>query len=388
MRHYETLTSQIHTWDLHNKNVFIRADLNVPLEHILSSTSQENSVQNMSSFKLRAILPTLDLIIKKGGTCIIGTHIGRPDPHHPTQNLSTKPLHKWFTHNGYPHLTILENLRFHAGETSAHPEEKIAYAHVLAQNIDYYVNDAFALCHRDNTSITTLATLFPPEKRSIGLLVEKELKALSPTRRDPKKPFVVISGGGKVADKLPYLNLLLGKATTILVCPALSFTFEQTKGHATGKSLVDQPSLSLACTMLRDAPKNNTQLLLPQDYLVAKNDWSGEKRYTQTLEDNDIGIAIGPQTLKAWTPFIRNAKTIFLNGMMGKLNDRESLEPLKQLLHLIHQSNAYRIIGGGESDAALSLLGFNHSFDYVSTGGGASLAYISGADMPGLDIFL
>ncbi len=256
--------SHLQTFDLEQQRIFLRADLNVPLSN--------NTILN--DHKLKALLPTIDLIKKKGGKIILATHIGRPRGR--DASLSTEHMVPWFTKRGYAvrfepdlskvaalsrnhfdEIVLLENLRFFPGEQS----DDQAFAHVLFPLADYYVNDAFALLHRHDTSITLLPALFSPQKKTFGLLVEQEFKALNKLKENPPRPFVIVCGGGKVNDKLPLLQAMLATAQTFLLCPAIVFTFMKAQGHRVGKSLVDNSALQAVAAMITKAEKEGVRLV-------------------------------------------------------------------------------------------------------------------------------
>lgn len=369
---------KIQSWNhLVGKKVFVRFDGNVPIEN--------NVIQN--DFRLKALLPTLELLKDKGAHITLATHIGRPEGIDPA--LSTRPLKEWFASKGYGNstVTILENLRFNPGEKN----QDIAYARELAKDMDYYVNDAWGLMHRKDTSITILPTLFAPDKRAFGLLVHKELAALEHLKTDPEKPYVVILGGGKVETKLPVIERLIdsNKPTTIIVLPALAATFAQAFGKPVGKSLVDSALLEQAKKIIeKTACCNHFELLLPYDYTYVKNTWDGPLGTcdAQDFPTNGIAMGVGPRSLAAFAPYIKNAHTLFFNGAMGNPSRPETMQPLHELLRMIAASQAYSVIGGGNSVTEVENLGLMQEIDYCSTGGGSTLLYISGGSMPGLEV--
>lgn len=385
-----TCTSHIHEWDLQNQRVFVRADLNVPL---LKGTI-------LDDHRLYAILPTINLIRQKGGKIVLATHIGRPKK--PEEKLSTKILLEWLQERGYKidfastlqeaaqkskeandAIVLLENMRFFPGEK----RKKTAFAQQLAACADYYVNDAFAALHRDDASIALLATFFAPEKRSIGLLVQHELQALAPLKK-PTQPFVLIVGGGKVADKLPLLEGFLDSVSTVLLCPAFVFSFMKTAGKEVGKSLVYDNATTLITDFLKKAKKNNVAIIYPKDYLIATGSIDGPLSIVKAnaIGKNDFGISIGPETIKEFAPYIRNAKTILYNCAMGFFSRPETLEGTEKLLKLVGISKAYSVIAGGESVAATHYFGLQKKMNYLTTGGGAVLTYLAGKKLPGLEV--
>ncbi|HZW61055.1 MAG TPA: phosphoglycerate kinase, partial [Candidatus Babeliales bacterium] len=319
MRHILSLSSELPHVDLEGMRVLLRADLNVPIAntHILND------------YRLKAIVPTLELIKKKGGKIILATHIGRPTSF--TANLSTSLLLPWFKHHGYTiayeanlqtavdkshtfdtDILLLENLRFFPGEK----EGDATFAQTLANMGDYYVNDAFALLHRSDTSITLVPQLFQKDRRTIGLLIEHELRMLNRLIEKPKKPFVLALGGGKVADKLPLLDSLIDSVDTILLCPAIVFTFLKAQGKQTGKSLVDDAAVEECKKILEKADQKKVSMIFPQDYQIARNSFYGPLSLTdaQQFPADGVGISIGPKTIELFAQKIEQAQTIFYNG--------------------------------------------------------------------------
>jgi phosphoglycerate kinase len=378
--------SKLHEFDLSNKTVFLRADLNVPL----------NNGTIVDDFRLRAILPTIDLIRQKGGRIVLATHLGRPKE--PTPTLSTKILAPWFTEHGYvvhfeadiaavdtqhPHdITLLENLRFFPGEKNHDP----AFAQKLFKLADYYVNDAFALLHRDDTSVTLLPRLYPQDKKSFGLLVEKEFKVLWRLKDRPQEPFLVVAGGGKAHDKLPFLRALTGKIDTLLLCPAIVFTFLQAQGLPVGKSLVDKESLQDVQDFMNEAEKKGTKIIFPLDYQIARGSLEGplEEVAFDTIPDDAVGISIGSKTEKLFAQELAKARTIFFNGLPGLWSRPETLSGARTLLERVARSDAFTVIGGGDSVAAADRFNLASKMSYCSTGGGAALAYLAGETLPGI----
>lgn len=380
--------------NLKSKTVFLRLDLNVPVI--------KGAIVN--DYRLLQIKPTLDYLVKHDARIIIGTHIGRPST---GPKISTSILLEWFEQHGYRinfcknlesaplechklidgEMLLLENLRFFPGEQSHDAQEKLEFAHSLRQLGDYYINDAFALMHRQDTSITTLPSLYKKEHKSIGFLTEGEIKHLEPTRNQPKKPYVIILGGGKVADKLPILELFLSKATSILVCPAISFTFMAAQGTEVGKSLIDSSAYGIANSIIKKAQQLGVNIVFPVDYQIALENIGGQLRYVdaENIPNNGIGISIGPKTVILFKEFIERAETIFFNGAMGFLSRPETQEQQNALLQTIAQFPSTSIIGGGESVAAVHQLGIQDAIAFCSTGGGATLNYLAGKDLPGLE---
>ncbi len=393
MVRYSSIKSHLHSFDLKNQRIFLRADLNV--------LSAEGKIKN--DFRLQAILPTIDLILKKGGKIILATHIDRPKKY--DANLSTKHLIAWFCKQGYEidfaenpdqatiksnespsAIILLENLRFFAGEQT-HDER---FAQLLAASADYYVNDAFGLVHRKDTSITLLPELFPFDRRTVGLLIEKELTELHKLLDKPAQPFVLILGGAKLNTKIPLLRSLISLVDTIILCPAIVFTFLKAEGEAVGKSFVEDALLDEARKILDHAEKKKVKIVLPIDYQIAHNELDGPLSYidTDSFSENDIGISIGPKTSDLFYNYIVSAQTLFFNGLPGFIDRPETLLGAQKIFSAIGDSKGYTVVGGGDTVAAAYKLKSTNHIDFLSTGGGATLAYLVGEKLPGLEVFI
>jgi len=397
-----------------NQRVLLRADLNVPLTG--------GTIEN--DFRLQEIRPTLDILLKQHATVILVTHLGRPEKDRSA--LSTTIITTWLQEHGYPaifaptitaaheHSTqnpntiiVLENIRTFPGETTYDH----AFAKELAALGDCYVNDAFGTLHRNDASISLVPLFFAPEKRFIGLLIARELQLLKPliaaaqnhnialsTRENTDlHPFVVVLGGGKVADKLPLIEGLLDKADTILLCPAIVSTFMKAKGLSTGKSLVDESLVHHCKKLIVRAEQTKTELIFPTDLQVAAGSWNGplsDKKSDQLLPD-DVSIALGPLSTLFYAEKITVARTVFFNAAMGFTQRPETLFAAKTLIETLGASAAYAVIGGGDSVALANAYSFEklvhrpsiHGLKtkHLSTGGGATLTYLSGAPLPGLE---
>ncbi|HLC07248.1 MAG TPA: phosphoglycerate kinase [Candidatus Babeliales bacterium] len=379
------------SWNIANKRVFVRADLNVPLS--------DGTIMN--DFRLQSILPTIDFILNHQGSIVLATHIGRPK--NKEAELSTKILLPWFKEHGYTihfvedftkiagtpvvskEILLLENLRFFPGEKNGDP----FFAKQLASTAHYYVNDAFGVVHNDDCSVTLLPYEFPENRRSIGFLMEKELRALSTLKDNPQRPFVAIVGGGKIKDKIPLIHSLLQKVDSILVCPALCFTFLKAQSKPVGKSLVDDNMLETCKKIILQAENLNVECIFPVDYQVAYDSIDGPLSIIPAAEfpDNAVGISVGPKTVAQFSAIINQAKTVFLNCAMGFADRPETRESTKSIINAMAQSSAQTVIAGGDSvDSALST-GNHSAIDHLSVGGGAALAYLSDTLLPGLAAF-
>lgn len=387
------ITSHLRSLPLKDKTVFLRADLNVPLSNGII----------LNDHRLRAIKPTLSYLISQRATIVLATHLGRPNNHEP--DLSTHHLLPWFKQQNYdvifapileqlPHLMqkhqgsilLLENLRFYPGERNHDPQ----FAQLLARNIDFYVNDAFAVLHRADTSITLLAYLFPPERRSIGFLIEYELDNLNKLIENPVHPFTLIVGGGKIGTKIPLLQKMIPHIDNLLLCPAIVFSFLQALHKPFGKSLVDDSALGICNNLLEQAHTHNVNVLFPLDYQIARGSFNGPLSYASAdaFPNDGVGIAIGPNTYEPFGDVIRESQTIFYNGLMGSVARKETLGGMEAILKAMAASPGFSVIGGGDSVAAAELLGHADDISYLSTGGGATLNYVSGAPLPGLTPFI
>lgn len=370
------------SWNIENKRVFLRADLNVPLSH--------GKIDN--DFRLKSILPTIDHILNKNGSIVLATHIGRPQNKEP--ELSTHILVPWFEQHGYSisfipnisaiaHLAIvpkqillIENLRFFPGEKNG----DIFFAKELAHTAQYYINDAFGTIHENACSTTLLPYEFPENRRSIGLLMAKELQALGMLTQNPPRSFLAILGGGKIKDKIPLIHSLLQKVDTLVVCPALCFTFLKAMGKSVGKSLVDDSMLDTCKKIIVEAERSGIPLLFPIDYQLDDNSVIPADNFP----DNAIGISVGPKTVTLITQEINQVRTIFFNCAMGFSERPITQQSSQNIITAMAQSPAQTIIAGGDSvDIALHTKHYQQ-ITHLSTGGGAALAYLSDTLLPGL----
>ncbi len=380
--------SQLKTWNINNKRIFVRADLNIPLKDGII----------LNDFRLNNILPTLNYIIKNNGNIILATHIGRPE--HQEKKLSTQILIPWFMQRGYEivfvpdiktiaqhkiipkQILLLENLRFFPEEKNGDP----FFAKQLARSAHYYINDAFGAIHRNDCSISLLPYEFPDNRRSIGFLIEKELCMLSSLKNNPQHPFLIILGGNKIEDKIPLITGLLKTIDLIILCPALCFSFLKSMGQPVGKSLVNDTISTLCTKIMAQINHSNIQLIFPIDYQVATDTVNGPLLIVsaQTFPDNAVGISIGPKTIKLFATAINQAKTIFFNCAMGFEDREETCQSTYSIIKAMAHSTATTIIAGGNSVDAAFKSGSASSITHLSSGGGAALAYLSDIILPGL----
>ncbi|HBR70339.1 TPA: phosphoglycerate kinase [Candidatus Dependentiae bacterium] len=385
------ITSALPHLNLKDQKILLRADLNVPLKNGII----------LNDFRLKAIQPTLNLLLKKEAHILLVTHIGQPEKR--DQNLSTKHLLLWFKEHNYTisfaatladakklldknnSIVLLENIRFWSEEKN----NDITFATELKNLTDFYVMDAFGVAHRDDMSVSLLPTLYKPEKRTIGLLVEKELSELNSLLISPQQPFLLMFGGAKLKTKLPLINHLLDKIDACALLPALSYTFQKALGFSLGNSLIEENFISEAQKTLKEAQTHNKKILLPSDYLVG-SDWNKDLHYcaADQIKAHEMGLSIGPKTVKKYLPFMINAQTIFINGLPGDLKYPDTLKETKNLFDIFCKTSGKKIAAGGDTVAAIQEFKLDHCFDFLSTGGGATLTYLSGLELPGLLPFI
>lgn len=384
--------------DVRGHQVFLRADLNVPLDGgaITDAT------------RLQGTLPTLNHLLQGGASVVLASHLGRPKGAGFEPELSLAPVAAWFKDKGFDltlaagvagpevqaqaralrpgQVLLLENLRFDPGEKKNDPE----FAKALARLADTYVNDAFGSAHRAHASVSGMVPDFAPDRVAAGFLLEKELEALGKVMHEPKRPLLAIMGGAKVSDKIGIIRHFLGKADAILVGGAMSFTFLKAMGVAIGASRCEEDKLDLANDLRREAEAAGTRLLLPADHLVAAQlDAAAECSITQdqAVPDGLMGLDIGPETVALYAEEIRRARTILWNGPMGVFE----LEPfaagtlsLAEEMAAAADRGAFVLAGGGDSVRAAAKAGVTARLSHISTGGGASLQFLSGMELPGV----
>lgn len=383
-----TMKSKLADFDIQGKTVLLRIDANVPIDHGIILNDQ----------RLVASLPTIHQLLDKGAHIILMTHMGRPQNEDP--NFSTQQLISWFQDNGLDiafakniddaqnkkenhRLILLENLRFFPGEKGRDPQ----FAQQLAQLGEFYINDAFGTFARKDTSVTLLPDQFEEHHKTIGLLVEHELAMLDQIIKKNKKPFYLIIGGGKVADKIPLIAKLLPHISSLFLGPAIVFTFLKAMGKKVGNSLVDSNAINLCKDIIMQAEQLGVTIEYPLDYIIAEGSFDGPFEITENnvIPDGDVGVSIGPKTAKQWSNQLMKAETIVLNGLMGTVKRIESLAYTKDIFHAMTQSHATTLIAGGDSVAALYYFNLAKNIDYLSTGGSATLQYLSGQNLPALD---
>jgi phosphoglycerate kinase len=384
--------------DLAGKRVFIRVDFNVPLD-------DEGRVTDDA--RIRAALPTIQYAVKARAKVILGSHLGRPkgkpdDRKKFTLEPAAQRLSELLEQDviladdcigdGVKKLVrdlkdgqvlLLENLRFH-------PEEEKndeAFARELASLADVWVNDAFGTAHRAHASTAGMAAFV--KEKAAGFLIKKEVDYLGKALGSPERPFVAIVGGAKVSDKIKVLENLLAKADAVCIGGAMAYTFLEAQGVKVGKSLVEKDKLELARQILERAQTRKVDLMLPVDHVCAAEPKETAERVVvndRAIPDGLMGLDIGPKTLDRYRQRILSAKTVFWNGPMGMFEQRPWAEGTFGVARAMADSPAVTVVGGGDSAAAVEQAGLVSKMKHVSTGGGASLEFIEGRELPGVKV--
>jgi phosphoglycerate kinase len=385
------------TFDVAGKRVFLRCDLNVPLK--------EGVIKDDG--RIKASLPTIQALLEKGASLVIAAHLGRPKGEAKPE-LSLAPVAKRLSEllgrevkftgqvTGTAVTTaaesleageilLLENIRFSAAETSKEESERAEFAAELAELADFYVGDGFGAVHRKHASVYDLPKLLP---HAAGKLVAAEVEVLKKLTQNPERPYCVILGGAKVSDKLGVIENLLSKVDLLAIGGGMVFTFLKAQGKEIGTSLVEAEMLDVVKGLIATAEKNGVQLLLPTDIVVASA-FAADSTPTLVSADaipaDQMGLDIGPVSAAAFAAEIVKCKTVFWNGPMGVFEFPNFAAGTKVVAQGLTQVSGISVVGGGDSAAAVRALGFADSqFGYISTGGGASLEYLEGKELPGL----
>lgn len=381
--------------DLKEKIVFLRVDFNVPLD-------EEGKIRDDS--RIKAALPTINYLIEQKARVVVASHLGRPQGEY-IPEFSLKPVAERLS-DLIPQNVILapdvigeevlklkkelkedqtlllENLRFHKGERANDP----SFAQLLAQEVDYYVNDAFGASHRSHASVVGIVQYV--EKSAAGFLLKKEVDYLSKAVHSPPKPYVAILGGAKVSDKIPVIENLLDKADSILIGGAMAYTFFKAQGYEVGRSLVEEDKIELARLLLDRAQEEKVNFYLPSDHLVAAEKDSGAEVKTldsPPLPSDLMGLDIGPKTVEKYSEIIAKAKTIFWNGPMGVFEIDKFSQGTMKIAEALANSEALSIVGGGDTVAAVYKAGVSKKISHISTGGGALLEFMANKTLPGIE---
>ncbi|MGZ9930279.1 phosphoglycerate kinase [Streptomyces sp. NC-S4] len=385
------------------KRVFVRADLNVPLA--------EGTITDDG--RIRAVLPTIAKLAEAGARVIVASHLGRPkgtgvEPAFSlapaaarlgellgadvafatdTVGASAKETVAALTDG---RVAVIENLRFNAGETSKDDAERGAFADQLAELADLYVGDGFGAVHRKHASVFDLPARLP---HGAGYLIATEVGVLKKLTAEVERPYVVVLGGAKVSDKLAVIDELLGKADRILIGGGMAYTFLYAKGYEVGISLLQKDQVEKVKEYMERAEKTGVELVLPVDVLVSAEfpDLKGKTPATfETVDADKIpadkeGLDIGPRTRELYASKIADARTVFWNGPVGVFEHPDYAGGTTAIAQGLLDSSAFTVVGGGDSAAAVRILGFDeNAFGHISTGGGASLEYLEGKTLPGL----
>jgi len=380
--------------DVRGKRVLVRVDFNVP---------QDEQGTITDDTRIRASLPTIEEIVKKGGKPVLLSHFGRPkgkvvDSMRLTAagtrlaELLKTPVLKLDESTGAnvaeaiakspSNATILlENVRFHAGEEKADP----ALAAEFAKLGDLFVNDAFGSSHRDHSSVCGIARLLPS---AAGRLMEKEIAAFRRVLVDPEQPFVAILGGAKVSDKLKVVDHLLERVDAILVGGGMAYTFLKAQGHKVGRSLVQEDQIDSVLRSLTKAGRMGIPILLPEDHVIANQFAEDAKPMASGIDipDSFLGLDIGPKTCASFAARIREAKTVVWNGPMGVFEWPAFRAGTEAVARAVADCPGYTVVGGGDSVAAIEQAGLAEEIKHVSTGGGASLELLEGTLLPGIAV--
>jgi len=375
--------------DLKGKVVFVRVDFNVPLA--------PGGKEITSDKRIRASLPTIQYALDHGAGLILASHLGRPKGK-PNAEMSLAPVANRLSELlGRPvkmapdcigpevaalkpkpgEVLLLENLRFHKEEEANDPQ----FSKQLASLADIYVNDAFGSAHRAHASTVGMIAYMP--QAAAGLLMDKELEWLGKATRNPDRPCVALLGGAKVSDKIEVIQNLMKVVDRLLIGGAMAYTFLRAKDEPTGKSLVEADKVALAKSLLAEA---GNKLVLPVDHIVVREIKAGaENEVVATIGDGQIAVDIGPKTVELFEKIIAGAKTVIWNGPMGIFEMPPFDKGTVALAKAVADSGAVSVVGGGDSEKAIKSAGVTAKITHVSTGGGASLEFLAGLELPGVE---
>jgi phosphoglycerate kinase len=388
--------------DVRGKRVLVRSDLNVPLE----------GTNITDDGRIHASVPTIRALADRGARVVVAAHLGRPKGE-PDPRYSLRPVADRLgelldaevafatdTVGESAHATVealrdgqvavLENVRFNAGETSKDDAERGAFADQLAEFADAFVSDGFGVVHRKQASVYDVAQRLP---HAMGNLVAQEIEVLRRLTEDPARPYVVVLGGSKVSDKLGVIDNLLGKADKLLIGGGMVFTFLKAQGHEVGKSLLEEDQLDTCRAYLARAEESGVEILLPTDIVVDTAFPSGDREPHPSvvpateIPADSLGLDIGPDSGAAFAGALEGAQTVFWNGPMGVFEVAAFAEGTRAVAQALTKIPGLSVVGGGDSAAAVRQLGFDEAaFGHISTGGGASLEYLEGKELPGIAV--
>lgn len=380
--------------DLKDRYVFVRLDLNVPLS--------DGKIADDS--RIRAALPTIEHILKQTNKVCIASHLGRPKSPEDTQyslaavgeelakrlgkevllvsDYDKEPVDQVLKQLGKDQIILLENLRFYEEEK----KNDETFSANLVKGMDYYINDAFGAIHREHASISGAAKILPEEKKALGFLVANELRALEALKTNGS-PFTVVLGGAKVSDKISVILNLLNYCNNLIIGGAMAYTFLKFKGHEVGKSKIEKGKENLIRAIYEKAGKHNVRIYLPCDHICAESFSEGAeavKINSEDIPENLMGLDVGPNTVRDIQSILQGSKTVFWNGPLGVFEIPQFSEGTRAVARSIANLDCYTVVGGGDSLAAVNQEKLAGDFTHVSTGGGASLEFLEGKQLPGL----
>ncbi|MFL5367851.1 MAG: phosphoglycerate kinase [Myxococcales bacterium] len=383
--------------DVAGKRVFVRVDFNVPVDKKTGAVKDDA--------RIRAALPTIKHLIGKKAKTILASHLGRPDgkpvPEMSLENVGARlsqllsqdvlfaddcvgdGVRKLVSEMKEGQVVLLENLRFHAEEEKNDDD----FSRKLAQLAEVYVDDAFGTVHRAHASTVGMVKHVP--QRGAGYLVAAELKHLQPLLSGAKKPYIALLGGAKVSDKIKVIEQLMTRVDALLVGGAMAYTFLAAKGIGVGSSRVEKDRIDLARRLLEKADRSRVQILLPHDHVIAQEPKGGvpAKTVGDPIPDGWLGLDIGPKTVEGFKQRIASAATVFWTGPMGIFEIREYAAGTRAMAEALAEATsrgATTVVGGGDSAAAIAEMGLADRVTHVSTGGGASLEFLEGRELPGI----
>ncbi|GAB3061918.1 phosphoglycerate kinase [Sediminivirga luteola] len=394
---------------LAGQRVLVRSDLNVPL-------SEDGRITDAG--RIRASAPTIRALAEAGATVIVVAHLGRPkgapDPRYslaPVVPALSKAIGRVVHFEASPledtakveqavaglqpgEVLLLENLRFHPGETSKDDAERLAFARQLAALADAFVSDGFGVVHRKQASVYDIATLLPSYA---GGLVAREVEVCDRLLKNPEHPYAVVLGGSKVSDKLGVIANLLSRADTLVIGGGMVYTFLAAQGHRVGKSLLEADQIETVQGYLHQAESSGVQIVLPTDIVMAASFAADAEHWVVPVDSLEttpagadaLGLDIGPESAQRFANVIAEARTVFWNGPMGVFEFPAFAQGTRAVANALtsHGTDRLTVVGGGDSAAAVRALGFDDDqFGHISTGGGASLEYLEGKTLPGLDV--
>ena len=390
--------------DVAGKRVLVRSDLNVPLDG-----TTPGQIEVADDGRIRASVPTLRALAKAGARVVVMAHLGRPkgepDPAYSLRPVATRlgelldaevafatdtvgeSAHQVVDGLADGQVALLENVRFNAGETSKDEGERGAFADQLAELGDAFVSDGFGVVHRKQASVYDVAQRLP---HAMGGLVRSEIDVLRKLTEDPEHPYVVVLGGSKVSDKLAVIDHLLDKADKLLIGGGMVFTFLKAQGHEVGKSLLEEDQVETCREYLQRSADSGVEIVLPTDVVVApefKADATPTTVAVDAIPADQIGLDIGPDSAAAFAAHVKDGRTVFWNGPMGVFEFEAFSAGTRAVAQALTEVDGLSVVGGGDSAAAVRRLGFSdNAFGHISTGGGASLEYLEGKALPGIDV--